>query len=221
VSRNPVVRGELLARGLTDEELGKGWALYTELHGFGSPGSARPLANQTFAAQAINELDAWDAPAFTAAHAVLDMRYPEVSRYLFDNLQANVGVAAVVGVELFLNRIDQLREGKADGVNVEAGQAAVALLATRRIIDPERAQRLRGLIEAAKLGARPDEVATAAPEDPRRSNVAESYIHWLHEWREVARVAIGRRDYRISLGIAQRRTTTDDGDLAEPVPAEA
>jgi len=53
--------------------------------------------------------------------------------------------------------------------------------------------------------------------DPRRRDVAQSYINWLNEWREVARVAIARRDYRISLGLAQRRQPGDEPD--EPVPA--
>lgn len=34
-ARNPVVRDALRARGLSDEELTRGWQLYTELHGFG------------------------------------------------------------------------------------------------------------------------------------------------------------------------------------------
>jgi len=48
---------------------------------------------------------------------VLDVRYPEVARFLFENLEGNVGVAAVAGVQRFLDRIDVLREGKAPAVD--------------------------------------------------------------------------------------------------------
>ena len=74
---------------------------------------------------------------------------------------------------------------------------------------------LRQLIQTARLGARPDEVIEAPEMDPRRRDVAASYINWLNEWREVARVAVSRRDYRISLGIAQRRQSSEEPD--EPV----
>jgi hypothetical protein len=67
----------------------------------------------------MNEIDTWDAPTYSAAHAVLDTRYPEVSRFLFDNLEAVVGVTAVVGVERFLDRVAQLREGTVPNINAE------------------------------------------------------------------------------------------------------
>jgi hypothetical protein len=210
VSRNPVVRGALATRGLTDEELGHGWSFYTELLGFGGKAEARATTQQTASAQAINELDAWDAPSFSASHAVLDARYPDVSAFLFQNLEATTGVAAVVGVERFLDRYALLRDGKAPNVNVEQGKAAAGLLAIRRIVDPARERELRKLIETARLGARSEEVAAPAEVDPRRLEVAAAYINWLNEWREVARVAIARRDYRISLGLAQRRQGGDD-----------
>jgi len=147
---------------------------------------------------------------------VLDVRHPEVSRFLFENLEANVGVAAVAGVQRFLNRIDTLRDGKAPNIDPETARSGIELLATRKIVDTTKAAELRQLIETARLGARPDEVIEAPEMDPRRRDVAASYISWLNEWREVARVSVSRRDYRISLGIAQRRQASEEPD--EPVP---
>jgi hypothetical protein len=69
---------------------------------------------------------------------------------------------------------------------------------------------MRKLIETARLGARVEEVAPPLEVDPRREQVANTYINWVHEWREVARVAIARRDYRISLGLAQRRRSVEE-----------
>ena len=70
VARNPVVRGTLRARGLTDEELKHGWQLYSDLNEFGGQALARAATKET------------------AAHAVLDVRYPDVVRFLFEPLNA-------------------------------------------------------------------------------------------------------------------------------------
>lgn len=219
VARNPVVRGTLTARGLTDDELKHGWGLYSELHGFGATSQLRAATKETSAAQAINALDAWDAPTYAAAHAVLDSRYPEVAAYLFENLVAATGVAAVSGVLRFLDRVAALRDGKAPNVDPEKGRAAVELLATRKIVDAAKEGEMRRHIEAAKLGARPEEIIVPAEIDPRRREVAAAYIQWLNEWREVARVSVSRRDYRISLGLAQRREASEESE--EPVVPQA
>ncbi|HEY5962355.1 MAG TPA: hypothetical protein VIV60_37620 [Polyangiaceae bacterium] len=214
VARNPVVRGTLSARGLTDQELERGWQLYSDLHGFGDQAPPRAAVRETGAAQAINTIDAWDAPTYHAAHAVLDARYPEVAAFLFHNLEATTGVAAVAGVARFLDRIDALRDGKAANIDAKRCRAAVELLATRGIVDATQSAELRRSIETVQLGASPNEVSVSPEPDAHRRDVARLYIQWLNEWREVARVAIARRDYRISLGLAQRRQAGD-----EPTPA--
>jgi hypothetical protein len=216
VARNPVVRGELFARGLTNEELAQGWQLFTELHGLSNPQATRPMLGETAAAQAINELDAWDAPAFSAARAVIEGRFPDVARFLFENLEASEGINAVAGVERFLARVAALRDGKAPGLDAATARAAVELLATRKIVDPARETRLRTLIQIARRGAQPDE--GPAPFEPALIEArrhASNFIAWLHEWREVARVAIARRGYRTSPGLAQRRQAATDPDEAD------
>jgi hypothetical protein len=62
----------------------------------------------------------------------------------------------------------------------------------------------------------------APPLDPRRVDVAQRYISWLHEWREIARVAVARLDYRLALGLGQRkrRGGSDDGDDAAEAAAQ-
>lgn len=219
VSRNPVVRGTLLSRGLTDEELAHGWQLYSELHGFGARGQTQTTTKETAAALAINAIDAWDAPAYSAAHAVLDKRYPQVSAFLFEKLEAAEGVATVAGVERFLDRVAELSNGTAPDIDPQNGREAVELLAIRRIVDATKTTELRQLIATAHAGARPNEVVVPLEADPHREQAAENYIQWLNEWREVARVAIARRDYRISLGLAQRRTAIDETDDTNAVPA--
>lgn len=38
---------------------------------------------------------------------------------------------------------------------------------------------------------------------------------WIDEWREVARIALARRDYRIQIGLAQRRQAAN-GIVVKP-----
>jgi hypothetical protein len=208
VGRNAVVRATLLVRGLDDDELARGWALYSETLGFGPGAPISAARDTTAAAAALNELDAWDAPAYAAVRAVLDARSPKVSSFLFQNLESAQGPAAAAGVERFLARIDVLRQGKADGVSAKDGRAAVALLAVRKILDEPREQQLRALLETVRKGAQPDEAITHE-QDPRRAEVVREYVAWLHEWREVARTAIARRDFRIALGLAQIKRSAD------------
>lgn len=215
VSRNAVIRGTLRARGLTDEELRHGWQLYEAAHGFSESQPALAAVKETAAAQAMNAVDAWDAPTYAAAHAVLDVRLPAVSAFLFQSLHADTGPAAVAGVRLFLDRIDQLREGKAPNIDPEAGRAAVELLATRKIVDATKATEMRSLIQTAQLGAQPGELIEPPTVPAQQVDSVSAYVNWLNEWREVARVAISRRDYRIALGLAQRRQTPDDTDDTE------
>ena len=75
----------------------------------------------------MNTVDAWDAPAYSATRAVLDTRYPAVSAFLFQKLEAATGTAAVAGVKRFLDRIDLLRDGQAPNVDPDSGRTAVEL----------------------------------------------------------------------------------------------
>jgi hypothetical protein len=219
LARNPVVRSTLLARGLTDDELDRGWALYGAVLGFKRGGPARPAEGQTEASAAIDYLDAWDQPWFNATHAVLEGRFPDADRFLFDDLKAEEGILSVQAVEQYLDRLALLRAGKAPHVEPEAGRAAAELLATRGIVTAVIEAQLREKIAAVRRGARPEEVVSPAEADPDRQQAARAYIAWCHEWREVARACITRRDYQISLGLAQRRGATDDidaDDVDEP-----
>jgi hypothetical protein len=224
VGRNAVVRATLLERGLDDDELARGWALYSELLGFGPRTLLSATRDTTAAAAALNELDAWDAPAYAAMRAVLDARHPKVSAFLFDNLSPATGPAAAAGVARLLARVDALRDGKAEGIPAKEGRTSVALLGVRKILDATREEQLRALLETVQKGAQPDEAITRE-EDPRRDEVTREYVAWLREWREVARAAIARRDYRVALGLAQLKRgdgePTDDAgdDGAESAPS--
>ena len=214
-TRSPVIRGLLFARGLTDEELLTGWELYTRVFGI-SRLSTQPVTGSTAAADAMNELDAWDAPNFRAIGQVLNVRFPAAGAFLFNGLAAGEGAEAVTAVALFLQRYQQLQGGTAANVPPQDAQAAVALLQRRLLVTPAILDRLQTLVGVAQRGAEPLPVT---PPDPDAELAVEQFVAWLSEWREVARLAVQRRDHRIALGLAQRRRRQggeeeDDGDVA-------
>ncbi len=219
------IRSALLARGLTNAELLTGWGYYSNVMGQGR-GTAAPAPAPSQASAAMDELDAWDAPNFKAAKAILHPT-PKARAFLFDNLEAATGPDAVVAVKTFVNRWEQLRSNEAEGVSKKEGSEAADRLASRRIIDVDKARQLRELIVVAQRGAQPSSDAEAASATAGEFDEAEfeNFRAWLNEWREVARATFTRRDYLISLGLASRRSAeeedeTDDSDAATTEPSD-
>ena len=54
------------------------------------------------------ELDQWDEPSFGRFGATFERHYPGAGTYVFNDLSASTGDAAVHGVATFLTRIDAL-----------------------------------------------------------------------------------------------------------------
>jgi hypothetical protein len=222
VAENPAVRGELFARGLTDAEIERGWSLYAALLGFRNGRAAYAVSatysGATEAAQALDAIEAWNAPAFSAARAVLGHRYPNVEKFLFYDLEAASGRASLDAVEQFLERAAMLRAGKALGFSPEDGRGALELLGARKILDEAQESELRRLIALARDAAPVSELRAREGVARQRERQALEFTRWLHEWRAVARVAIKRRDHLIALGLVERdRGSTE----AEKIPAPA
>lgn len=205
LSRNGIVRGALLDRGLTEEELQRGWDLFATASGFTrNPHLAGP---ELSAGEALQRLEAWDAPNYAATHATLENRTPAAHAYLMLGLVAGAGPDAVVGVRNFVDRAIALREGTVAGVSAAEGAEAVRLLAQRKIFNEAIERQLREWIARTQQGAAPQ---TKASPDDEASFV--QYRNWVHEWREIARATITQRSYLIALGLAERR----NGDPEEP-----
>lgn len=210
--RTPELRATLAERGLTNAELERGFQLFAELHGVGLPLPAKastPRARRgkqpTRAAEALAKLDAWDGPNFAVARAALKTRCPEVERFLFDHLKAEVSVLAVSSVERFLARLAQLRAGNVPGVSAKSARAGLELVTTRLGLDSAREAELREWIATVRRGAQPDEVPLPRwVPDERRTQTVQSFVAWLQEWRELARV-IASREQKIAIGLVLRR----------------
>jgi len=111
-------------------------------------------------------------------------------------------------VRTFLRRVEQLETGKLDEGKERpketraADLAAVALLGERGITVKVR-QHLASLIALVEKGhAMPQ---APAPADGGEDERALALYRWYREWSAIAHAVVMRRDYKISLGIAQRR----------------
>jgi hypothetical protein len=165
---------------------------------------------------ALAELDAWDEPNLARYGAALRRRFPSAHAYVFRDLRASTGSAAVAGVATFLARVKALAEGSdpARAELVKDDAKAVALLETRGLSKPER-KRLEGLV---KLALGPTEALDALPVedgvDERLAKLAE-LKGWYDEWAATARAVVKKRVYLIRLGLAQRKMGKKGADGGE------
>ena len=216
-ANRPFIRGKLNEYGFTNEDQAEGWRLLHAASGFGA--EAAPALDDGGVRAAIDALDEWDEDGFRLARAALVRRHPEQAERVFHDLEATRGAGAVIGVQRFLERLDELEAG------TEADRAALATLATRGIDATER-ERLAGLLAVAQSAPEvtlPDEEELEAARDAQREKL-EALRAWFMEWSETARSVIKRKDHLISLGLARRNRVVDselEGDELEEVLADA
>lgn len=208
VAYNKHIYTALHARGYAEATQAHGWELVHAVAGFrrslGAPGTS-------LGKRALEEIDAWDEPNFKFAHAALDFEFPDQSAYIFEDLAAASGPAALLTVKTFLDRRDALKNGvKGREAKKEQDAAAVAKLAARGIDDAE-CTRLRALLAEAHAPAgdtKADDTTDRNPEETLKAKIA---LHgWVSEWREIASQLITRRDYLFQLGLAERKVKKKD-----------
>ncbi len=177
------------------------------------------------------ELVAWDEPNFRIISATLERRHAAQQAFVFHNLTAQVGSAAVLGVKALLDRLDALESSPDREATRKEDHAALKTLAKRGHTKEER-ERLRQLVDVACAGT-PDPMDEAEVEDEddeaegdgadetdgagetddgdavvgsdtHTKALLELYA-WYKEWSEIARAVVKRRDYLIRLGLAHRK----------------
>ena len=221
LSRSSDIRRILADRGYTNEEHQAGWRSLLEVMGWKPDLPVSESVSAIEQEQAIAELDNWDGPNFSIARAVLRRLHPDQEAYIFDNLLAAQGAAAVGSVKTYLVRVSAMREGTdpSRAALREEDRAAVASLETRKVAGAELEAHLAALIETATTAApiAPDPV----DEGPSERQQAARRLHaWLADWRETARVVITRGDYLIRLGLVNRRTGRETTAEEELEPTE-
>ena len=222
VGTSVTIRTRLAARGYTEEEHARGWALLQSVSGYfgGSSASGDTAeAADALVRKAIADVDAWDESGFRVVNASLRVRHPAQHAFVMKGLKAATGAEAVVGVSALLDRIDALEKGEGRPDTREGDLAAVATLAARGIDARERA-RLRALGKQAQAFVVSGRGVPGEQERlERRVKPALGELRgWYEEWAEIARATFKRRDQLIRLGLASRRTRRDSEE--EPAGEE-
>lgn len=209
------IRSLLAARGYTDSDHEEGWRLLHKVSGL-RPAAVAPPADRSVS-DAINTLDGWDEDGYSLVDAALTRRFPEQAKFVLEGLAPAKGAASVLSVKNLLERIDALESSPERKATRKQDQAAVAAIAAKGITQEERA-RLRGLVDLAQTAVKAAPTDTGASEQVERVLLEDlrALRAWYDEWAKTAKVAIKRRDYLISLGLAKRKTKKDKTDLSEP-----
>jgi hypothetical protein len=213
ISTNRAIRAVLAKRTYTQDTHELGWQLLLKAMGYRKP--AQDVRDSPEAANAIAAIDSWDEPNFRVARASLAGDFPDQCAFIFQDLEAQTGVAAVVSVTTFLDRLDELETGKERKATHKADQAALAKLADRGITAAERA-RLRGLLKIAQGPSAQTPADTAGSPDPKQETTDQraakiALRKWYVEWSEIAKADIKRRDHLIQLGLAKRKPRAKKG----------
>lgn len=196
VGTTPTIRAALSERGYTVQEHQQGWDLLHKVAGYVE---TKSTLNIDETQQAITAIDAWDEPTFRIAKAALERLHPDQAVFVFTNLHAAVGTAAVLTVRLFLERLDAL-ENSPDRITTRAQDLEALATLEKRGITKEERQRMQTLLNIAQ-GLTP----TAASAPDTRLDDLRALRAWFDDWSETARTLVTRRDYLIRLGLAKRK----------------
>ncbi len=211
ISSHTAIRAIMTLRGYSPLIHDRAWSLILSASGFRRP--VAQVLSRPEAAAAIAEIDKWDEPNFRVARAAL-AEWPEQLEYVFADLEAQTGVAAVASVATFLDRTDGLGSNNKERKGTrKADQAALDKLAERGITPAVRT-RLRGLLTIAtalpeaelSAGSQSETDAAkdaAAAAEQRAGKIALRALYV--EWSEIAKADVKRRDYLILLGLATRK----------------
>lgn len=209
IGASPQIRTLMHGAGMTDADIVEGSHLLVGCWGQ-LPGANPESDTEEAQAQraATAKLDQWDEPNFARYGATLRRHFPSAGAYIFHELQASTGAAAVGGVKTFLTRVKALEDGSdpARADSRKEDKKAVLHLAKRGLGDKERAE-LEGLI---KVALKPTTVLTEAPlheaaRAEQRTKALTDLKDWYEEWSTAARSVVKKRAYLIRMGLAARK----------------
>lgn len=202
----PAIRAILEEFGYNDDEHVLAWTLLQRIGNYKPQGQVFHIQTDQTVRAAVITLDQWDEPNFARARAALQRLFKAQCDFVFEDLEAAEGVAAVQSVATFLERLDALENSKDRKATHKEDHEALKLLAKRGITKAERV-RLAGLVETAQRGA--EAAAPVVTDEARaadRAQAMKDLYAWYQDWSTVARTEIRRRDYLIRLNLATRRS---------------
>jgi hypothetical protein len=212
----------LASAGYTDEHHTEGWTLLERASG---RKAAPPAGSDKTVMEAIAELDRWDEKGIRRVKAILKRHHPDQNTFVCTDLEPGRGGESVLSVAKLLGRIQALRDSPDREDTREADHAALATLASRKL-DDALWTRLGQLVRQAQHPA-----ISTAPVSTGPSAVSPDPFHdallalhaWYMEWSAAARSEITRRDYLIRLGLARRKSRSEesiDDDSDDESPTE-
>lgn len=206
--RNPRIAAPLTRHGFTNVDLDEGWTLLrnvtrTKLDFVEAPQTTDP--------DALRTLDIWENQWFVIADATLKRHAPPIYEHVFRNLSQTDGMAVIVSVGTFIERLEAIDRPEWDGGFGQAGKEARSLLAqrglTEMVVDEAKAllERIRNVD-----GPLPD-LEKLAAEDACFEKAEAALWAWYLEWSAIARRAITQRGLLRQLGFL--RTTPSGKDV--------
>jgi hypothetical protein len=211
---SPRIRAALAAAGFSRKVREEGYRLYFKVVGY----TVSDAPTDTTAAQAFEELEAWQSAGFARARAALHHLHPEVEAFVFAGLVAVRGPSALGAVATFLRRCEELESAAERKATRKEDKAALATLEERGITKGLRDE-LKAKLALATLeaDAGADAPEVSSEELARREHQLALY-RWLQDWSETARAVLTNRSDLIRLGVARRRRVPA---AATPVPGPA
>jgi hypothetical protein len=203
--RHPEVRSALMACNMTAADAREGWSLLETLGAARFEGTPPPAPSFTV----IDDLLAWQTRWFAIAEATLGRRLPAVKQRVFLNLGRAYGIAVIASVQLFMDRLDELRDPA--GRHGPDGPRALQALAERGLNQAviDRAQALLLSLRDVRVG--PDHLPDAAI---ARDEAA--LWRWYLEWAVIARAGIKERALLRRMGLRMASGAADEAVHGEP-----
>ncbi len=204
IAGESAIREPLAEHGWSEADHHEGWRLLHAAAGYRAPDGEADRSDDDVRA-AISELGTIDEKIFRIASATLSRRFPEQAAFLLGGIGPGRGAAAVLALDILLERIDALAERAHAGGVASDDHRAIEIL-ERRILAANERDRLRGLLAIAKRSS------PVADDGERREQRTRERVEalgrlrdWYGEWAEIAHAAIGRRDLLIRMGLAEQR----------------
>ena len=206
----PAILVAMQSVGYSAEEHAEGWKLFLSVSH--EPTVAKPAAPVNVSAQAISEIESWNGQGFRRARAVLDRKFPEVSAFIFADIDGSVN-GPVYDLATFLDRCKDLESGADRKGSRKSDHAALAALASRGIGKAELTH-LASLVEDARV--QPEPAPAPVDNGARTAAITELYL-WLRDWRETARAVIKNRTHLRMLGIGGKKGKKNAAPVPSPV----
>jgi hypothetical protein len=183
------IRDLMAQGGFTAQDHAEGWLLLSRACDYRAT-STSP-GERFRATRAMKEIQEWVTTHFPRLRAACERLHPDEVE-LFPATDARYPEQAVLALARV---VDRVRGG-------DERDGALRATLERRGLDEDEIERLGRLVaEAQRLAEAGGEQA----EVEARTDELVALYAWYRDWAETAKRLVGRKDYRVSMGIAGRR----------------